>query len=201
MNTITSLVYRQLDQQTAEDCLYFHPKETNVVIDSNVRRNLNYTNSTTPITTDSLVLYYPGAFGAFHDGHLSVVVNAYRACKDIADHVVIVISPAHSDYVRHKYSNSTINSQLKYRYDQIRAKLDNLVIDGRQVEYMIDLSASTNYRCDNNVTDLIDNFLKQNNCDINQMRYPPTLICGKDRDQFTNLPLVTDLISVFIVMM
>lgn len=182
--TVESFVYNNIPDVFLDEAGYFNPpvpfkplSDRNFVININNKK----------ITKDTLVLYYPGSFGFFHEGHYDIVCRAINDAKQLTDDYVLVISPANSDYSASKYGNSSFASN-KHRTNRILS-----VIGGTDLNIIIDLNPMLNFEVDHNFTDLLDNFIKMNSvCDIVDMKYTPVIVAGKDR----NFSILNDLTNM-----
>ena len=138
-----------------------------------------------PITDlDSEVHYFPGSFGTFHDGHISVVEHMRRIASDNA---VIVIAPSHSSYNCVKYGEWSERAANKARYKAIRAVIER----ERWTNVIIDTAPMLCGLCDQNFPDLARNFMTRNN-----MRGVPTVWVGKDHADWLELNGRTDMMKV-----
>ena len=129
------------------------------------------------INSDTIVLYYNGAFSTFHDGHSLCIKNAYEEMiKRKIENFIIVISPSHTSYSLYKYKDYDISN--KSRYDRIKLKcLESLSND--ILDYLcIDLEPMLNYTEDQNFPDLILDFCNSFNIKIGNKH---AVICGKDK--------------------
>lgn len=147
-----------------------------------------------PITKDTVIVYYCGAFTYFHSGHFKLMSRAYYDLKDIHDDVRIVISPANSDYIAEKYGTS-VGVSNKQRYDRIIDYLDKFTYDEFSKSIMIDLNPMLNMVCDFNFTDLVKNFVEKY-VPYNEIK-TPYILCGKDRKYFKELENHTDKLKVY----
>jgi hypothetical protein len=143
------------------------------------------------IDRDSIVAYYPGSFGTFHKGHYSVVSNAVM--RLLAEHprkkIFVVIAPSNSSYAIAKYGKDNVMSTNKYRYDKIMERdFYPITRCAEEVSILVDTEPMLNYVEDQNVTDLVLNFVKRHGIVWDEFEVKPYLICGKDCASFTNLP-------------
>lgn len=155
---------------------------------------LKFINEPNKITSNTLIAYFPGCFAEFHIGHLDVVKQAVDRCKEITDDYLVVIAPANADYTTEKYGKDSLFATNKYRYDRICERLQ-----GIEGNVAIDLNTMLNFKIDYNFTDLLFDFVSRQNVNYNDLVHTPRIVCGKDRDYFSNLVKVTDKIDVFYV--
>ncbi len=171
-----SIIYSKLQPDVAERCGYFRPKDGYQVLDHRTFFNQQ------DVTADTQIIYYPGSFGTFHAGHVAVCAAAQARYPD----ALLVISPANSDYAVEKYGAWSELASNKHRYEAIKRAMPRAVID---VDPML------NMRCDQNFTDLLENYLCAHELSIAEMRTPPIILTGKDRD-FSELNNHTDQVKV-----
>lgn len=180
---INSFIYDSIPSGRLDACGYFEPKIPFVPLSSQ-----NYIDNISRIslTERTLVVYFPGSFGNFHEGHMSVVRRAYADAKALTDDFAIIISPASSDYSIDKYGDSDFASN-KYRYDRIVSYADEL----KDLNVIIDLNPMLNFEVDHNFTDFLKFFVEQNIGDFERLASTPVIVSGKDRD-FSELERQTD---------
>jgi glycerol-3-phosphate cytidylyltransferase-like family protein len=172
---------------------WFQPKiPFGVIGNANYVKFINEQN--TNISKNTLVAYFPGCFAEFHIGHLDVVKQAIEHCRAITNDYLVVIAPANSDYTTEKYGKNSLFATNKYRYNRICSMLSG--IEGNVV---VDLNPMLNYEADFNFTDLIFDFIARQGVEYNDLVHVPRIICGKDRDYFSNLVKLTDKLDVFYV--
>lgn len=178
-----------------EECLeagYFEPRDTVPFISGDeYEGQFLYRGmwGSRPITTDTLILYYPGSFGVFHEGHVATVLSAWREAIRIAKDVRVIISPANADYVCEKYGQWSERASNKMRVEKICKALPKVGID---------LAPMMNYRCDQNFPDLLLEFINREvGVDISEMKWKPWIICGKDRQNFKKLENFTDDFKIY----
>ncbi|WEM34357.1 hypothetical protein [Xanthomonas phage X1] len=176
-----SAIYRDLDPEVAAECGYFEPKEPfNQIFSQPWAR--------AAISAYDQIIYYPGSFGTFHDGHISVIKRALRKYPG----AWLVIAPSNSDYASQKYGAWSELASNKHRYDTIKK-----VLDKHGITASIDIDPMLNNRCDQNFTDQLDAFLAAGKrAGIYDMAKPPVILCGKDRADFQNLNNYTDKVIV-----
>lgn len=176
-----SAIYRDLTPEVAAECGYFEPKEPfNQIFDQPWARGL--------FDIYDQIIYYPGSFGTFHDGHVSVIKRALEKYPNSW----LVIAPSNSDYASQKYGAWSELASNKHRYDTIKR-----VLDEHGIRATIDIDPMLNNRCDQNFTDQLDAFLAAGHCaGIHKMVNPPVILCGKDRADFQNLNNYTDKVIV-----
>lgn len=172
---------------------YFEPKIPFESLDKEVNY-LKFINEVKGITSNTLIAYFPGCFAHFHEGHVDVVKQAIKACREITEDYVVVISPANSDYTTEKYGKDSLFATNKYRYDRICEALSG--IEGNVV---IDLNPMLNFKVDYNFTDLLYDFVCRQKIVFDNLLHQPRIVCGKDRNYFANLAKVTNKINVFYV--
>lgn len=148
------------------------------------------------ITKNTLIAYFPGCFAEFHIGHLDVVKQAIEHCRAIVGDkdYLVVIAPANSDYTTEKYGKDSLFATNKYRYDRICSMLSE--VEGNVA---IDLNPMLNFSVDYNFTDLLLDFVTRQGVVYEDLIHVPRIICGKDRNYFTNLVQASDKIDVFYV--
>ena len=192
-----SFIYEdiELDLKGLKTIGYFQPKIKDFkTIVPNCNHNYHFSNKR-PITSKTLIVYYPGAFSYMHLGHLSLIKKAFNTL--ISDDVRVVIAPANSDYLYNKYG-SNINVTNVQRFNRIvdfiethRGLLDDIIED-----IIIDMNPMLNMTCDYNFTDLLKNFIDVSGLDYNEIP-TPYILCGKDREYFKELTKYTDRLKVF----
>lgn len=182
---IDSYIYKDIDQEQAIEAGYFETTEPwSDRCKVNTIDNLSFRS----IGRDTLICYYSGSFGFFHDGHLDVIKRAYEDASKITDDFVIVLSLANSEYSFSKYGNSSFSSNYDryHRVNEYRALLS-------QYNVVIDLNPMLNYRVDHNFTDLMYDFIIKNvDIDISNLTHKPVIIGGKDKDYSTLNELTSD---------
>ena len=191
-----SFIYKDIDLSLIEleSIGYFKPKKDFETIVPGTNHSYCF-NKDKPITKDTLIIYFPGAFSYTHIGHLKLIKEAYESL--ISDDVRIVISPANSDYLYSKYG-SNINVTNVKRFN----RLLNTIEDNREFlgesynNLIIDLNPMLNMTCDYNFTDLLKNFIEVSGFNYESLP-TPYILCGKDRDYFKGLTEHTDKIKVF----
>lgn len=141
-----------------------------------------------PPSTDP-VFYYPGAFGEFHEGHISVVDNILEKATENA---WIVISPAHASYVAEKYGKWSFRASNKYRFDNIMRTIRQKGQKWQRV--IIDTYPMLAVSCDQNFTDFSLGFQERNG-----MTGPLTIVTGKDRSSWLGLNKLTSALRVMYV--
>lgn len=190
-----SFIYQDMTPLRAEKAGYFKPSEEwNPLADVNYVQSFNKDHK---ITKDTLIAYYPGAFGHFHKGHKKVVSLIKRQLEKITDDYAIVIAPANSEYNSFKYGAYSHNALNKSRFDRMLLWQD--AFEARNV--YIDLNPMLNHRVDQNFTDLLKDFVDRNVPEgYFGLKHTPVIVCGKDRN-FDELNKCGDLIrSVYIPM-
>lgn len=147
-----------------------------------------------PITIDcnTLIAYFPGCFAHFHDGHITVIEQMKKLLQSITDNYVIVIAPANSDYTVNKYGQDNVYASNKYRYDRIVE-----VLDGYEGNIAIDLNCMLNNDRDYNFPDLLKDFVERHISSFDDLTHIPYVMCGKDRQYFKTLELLTNKIRIF----
>lgn len=178
-----SFLYDSIPENALYECGYFEPKKPFRALSCH---NFIQFLSQKEINQETLIVYFPGSFGYFHKGHLSVVRRACENARSKTDNFVVVISPAHSDYSVEKYGDTNFASN-KDRYDQIMRYEDQL----RDMNVIIDLNPMLNFECDHNFTDFLKFFVDRTLGGFQHLRTKPILIGGKDRD-FSALASHTD---------
>ena len=182
-----SAIYSRMDRDAAFECGYFHTKEEFSPIHAYPwKRNL--------ITREDKILFYPGSFGTFHEGHLSVCKRALQEHPD----AVLVLAPSNSDYLVEKYGAWSEYSSNLARYRNLINARAKLRMAGFENQVFIDIDPMLNHRCDQNFTDQLLDFLQRGD-DIRgfaDMETPPVIIAGKDRKNFLGLNDHTSLIKV-----
>lgn len=187
-----SFVYSDYPLQEAIRAGYFEPVELNVKLDD--KFNSVYIPGGHKINSETTILYFPGAFGSFHPGHVGCIESSYQLLLNNGadpDNTIVIISPAHSDYTAYKYGEASGNASNATRYNAIKQAMA-----GSKVKWGIDLAPMLNYRCDNNITDLVNNFVQSQGLVLDQMVNPVYLICGKDRGDFIHLAKLCPKIEV-----
>lgn len=163
-----SVIYRDLEKSVAERCGYFTPKEKLHLLDQDVFY------SDRSVTENTRVIYFPGSFGTFHEGHVAVAKAAMAKHR----RSLLVIAPANSDYNVEKYGAWSVRASNKHRYEAIKQALPKAVID---------IDPMLNHRCDQNFTDLLEQFLLGHGLTIESMKNPPIILTGKDRADWLHL--------------
>lgn len=188
-----SFIYSDLGAESLSSLGWFQPKVAfqTIADDANYVKHIN---DCMVVNSNTLIAYFPGCFAQFHIGHLDVVKQAIKHCKSITDNYLVVIAPANSDYTTEKYGKDSLFATNKYRYDRICSMLN-----GIEGNVAIDLNTMLNFKVDYNFTDLIYDFISRQNINYNDLTRVPKIICGKDRDYFSNLVKLTDKIDVFYV--
>lgn len=182
-------IYDELTPEQAIQGGYFQPKESWNRLSNN---NYVHTLRKDKITKETKVLYFPGSFGTFHEGHKAVVNSALSNFSlSKGDDYMIVISPANADYLVEKYGANCEFAMNTPRFNSMK----DLVTEDNN--YVIDMNPMLNHRCDQNFTDLLDDYLNQYGLGIDEMTHKPVILCGKDRTDFINLNKYTDKIFVF----
>lgn len=183
---ITSFIYGEiLDQLGWFDCGKPYSRldeEANYV---------HFINQPITINEDTTIAYFPGCFAHFHDGHLSVVDDIKQSLEKINDNYLIVIAPANTDYTVSKYGADSVYATNKYRYDRICE-----VLKDYKGNVAVDLNPMLNNDRDYNFTDLLKDFVDRHIA-FEQLTHAPYIVCGKDRDYFTNLTKLTSKIRVW----
>lgn len=154
-------------------------------------------NENKPITKDTLIVYYPGAFSYMHNGHLNLITKAHKILKETSKDIRIVISPANSDYLYDKYGSEVDVTNLK-RFNRIIEKLNNVknIVPSILDDIIIDMNPMLNMTCDYNFTDLLKNFIEVSGFNYEDLP-TPYILCGKDRSYFQNLNIVTNKVKIF----
>ena len=118
-----SFIYKDIDLSLIEleSIGYFKPKKDFETIVPGINHTYCF-NKDKPITKDTLIVYFPGAFSYTHIGHLKLIKEAYESL--ISDDVRIVISPANSDYLYSKYG-SNINVTNVKRFNRLLNTIEN----------------------------------------------------------------------------
>jgi cytidyltransferase-like protein len=164
---VESVIYRALKPEVAASCGYFTPKAPFAPLDA-----------CSPATVDldfcDQILYYPGSFGTFHEGHISVCEAAFKKYPNAR----LVVAPSNSDYTAQKYGAWSENASNKHRYDQIKRMMPDAIIDHEPM---------LNFACDHNFTDQLSNFLEVQGLHLDSMVRTPVILCGKDREDFLGL--------------
>ena len=182
-----SYIYHDLSEAVAAQCGYFEPKSFSPIFHG--FSEVVKVGSPSPMDKDTLILYFPGSFGTFHQGHAECVRNAVMDAMRITRNVAVVISPANSDYTAEKYGAWSVNSSNKYRFEQIKRFVP--------CPLYIDLVPMMNYTSDQNFTDLIDEFVKRNlDMTVGALTHAPWILCGKDRSSFMQLNDYTNKVKV-----
>lgn len=191
-----SFIYKDIDLSLIEleSIGYFKPKKDFETIVPGTNHTY-YFNKDKPITKETLIVYFPGAFSYTHIGHLKLIKEAYESL--ISDDVRIVISPANSDYLYSKYG-SNINVTNVKRFNRLLNTIeDNKEFLGESYNNLIiDLNPMLNMTCDYNFTDLLKNFIEVSGFNYESLP-TPYILCGKDRGYFKDLTEHTDKIKVF----
>jgi cytidyltransferase-like protein len=138
------------------------------------------------IDSSTQVIFYPGSFGTFHEGHVSVVKRA----RELYPESFIVVSPANADYASEKYGVWSEFASNYHRYKVLKEAVKTNLIDA------IDIDSMLNFTCDHNFTDLLSFFLESQGLSIETMKKPPIILAGKDRHDFTKLNNYTNLVKV-----
>lgn len=171
---INSYIYSDiLGHQDRINAGYFVPSTpySPLVVGFNSYINISYKKNFSKNTT---VIYYSGAFGLFHEGHLDVVKRANEKANSLnINDYVIVISPTNSDYAVQKYGLYSELSSNKSRTDRIVDAIETSNIPN----VVIDLNPMLNFISDQNFTDLLKYFM-----DVNGITAKPVIVTGKDRD-------------------
>ena len=170
---------------------YFKPSTKWSPIDS-TSNYVMYLDNAISISKDTLVIYYSGSFGQFHEGHLNVVERAIQDAKQITDNYVIVISPTNSDYCVSKYGAYSNLSSNKERTNNIK----KIIEERGLTNVVIDINAMLNHYSDQNFTDLLQYFINHN-CNVKsltELTHIPVLVGGKDRD-YRSITKHTDLVG------
>lgn len=181
-----SYIYSDIPREFLCRAGYFEPKAKFKPLS---RQSFVHNLSGKNMTPDTLVVYFPGSFGHFHEGHLDVVKRAYHDALKICKNFVIVISPSHTDYAVEKYGNTTF-ALNKTRYDRIMELKDELL----KYNVVIDLNPMLNFTCDHNFTDILKFFVDTSIAPIDTMNRKPVLVFGKDR-YYNSITCYTDKVS------
>lgn len=169
-----------MSTETAETYGWFMPETMNMA-KCHHQQSFN-----PPVENGAEIFYFPGSFGEFHEGHISVVEQIRRDNPD----AVIVISPSHSSYAALKYGAWSKRASNKYRYDNIMR-----AITGRGwYNVIIDTAPMLAALCDHNFPDLAIGFMERNNLDG-----IPNIVVGKDRVKWLELNEFTDEIKMVYV--
>lgn len=169
---------------------FFEPKDENYRIKENYNQIHVISGCEKPITENTAIAYYPGAFGTFHAGHVSAVTKAIEYIKTISpEDYVVVISPANSDYTIEKYGKDSVYSRNDYRFGKICEALE-----GIEGNVAIDLAPMLNSTCDHNFPTLLKDFVETRDSidSIESLKHKPVVIVGKDRKDFALMKLVVD---------
>lgn len=175
-----SIIYRDLNPEVAAKCGYFEPKES-------FKPLAGYPWKNNMVDIYDRVIYFPGSFGTFHEGHISLCKRALEKYPD----AMLVIAPSNSDYTAEKYGVWSERASNKHRYQTIRKALSEAGIRA-----FIDIDPMLNHRCDQNFTDQLEAFLQNGVAEIGRMMQPPIILSGKDRSAFLVLNAHTDLVCV-----
>lgn len=173
-----SEIYKDLSREVAVECGYFEPKVPHSGVSGKHASKLS------PELYDRIV-YFPGSFGAFHEGHVSVL----RRAIDKYPNSLIVVAPSNSDYAAEKYGAWSEFASNKYRYENIKR-----VLAEANIEAVIDTGPMLDHVCDHNFTDQLFDFVAPETAAA--MKYPPVILCGKDRSDFMKLNEHTDRVVV-----
>lgn len=167
-----SHIYKSMSYDVAFMCGYF---KTNAVrLDSGDLKYDTLVNAGN-ITEDTVIGYYPGAFGDFHKGHQLVAHRAYEYLsmmypdKDIR----IIVAPAHADYLSQKYGHGNNLCDNVARLKRIMNAADPL--------FAVDTAPMLCYTADMNFTDLCLHMLEREGLSWDAMKVKPYFIFGKDR--------------------
>lgn len=176
-----SFIYKDIDLSLIEleSIGYFKPKKDFETIVPGTNHSYCF-NKDKPITKDTLIIYFLGAFSYTHIGHLKLIKEAYESL--ISDDVRIVISPANSDYLYSKYGSNVNVTNVK-RFNRLLNTIeDNKEFLGESYNNLIiDLNPMLNMTCDYNFTDLLKNFIEVSGFNYESLP-TPYILCGKDRD-------------------
>lgn len=173
-----SAIYRDLSPEVAAECGYFEPKAP-------FKPVFNRPWSAVLPELYDRIIYYPGSFGTFHEGHVSVIKRALKKYPN----AWLVIAPSNSDYASEKYGAWSELASNKHRYDTIKQ-----VLDKHDIHAEIDIGPMLAHNCDQNFTDQLVEYLGEHGLD--KMKNPPVILCGKDRADFLNLNKYTDKVVV-----
>ena len=185
---MTSYIYNEIPEAAWEECGYFKPK-TCARINNHGFAAPVAVGKPREIDSETLILYFPGSFGTFHQGHAECVRNSVMEAMRITRNVAVVISPANSDYTVQKYGAWSVNASNKHRFEQIKKFAP--------CPLYIDINPMMNYTCDQNFTDLISDFtIVHLNRTVGSMKHAPWIICGKDRAYFMKLNDYTNKVKV-----
>ena len=153
---------------------------------------VHYINGKVNIDKDTIIAYFPGCFAQFHDGHITVIDEMKHILSSVSDNYVIVLAPANTDYTVSKYGADNVYASNKYRYDRITSKLE-----GVTGNIAIDLNPMLNNDQDYNFTDLLKDFVERHVEKFDDLVNAPFIMCGKDRDYFKNIELLTNKIKIY----
>lgn len=157
-------IYKNVPRSKMEDAGYFKPVEPASNISDRFKFNIPWRGQ---------IVFYPGSFGQFHDGHLSVI----KRIEQDYPGALIVISPANSDYSVTKYGAWSTRSSNKMRYDAISKAMKEHCFS----PWVIDINSMLNSRCDQNITDSLQMFLEHTDIDLKEIPQP-IIVSGKDKD-------------------
>ena len=146
------------------------------------------------IKSDTIVLYYCGAFTYFHKGHYSLINKAYNEFKTENNDVRVIISPANSSYIYQKYGPE-YNVGNKIRFERIISYFKYCDCSFLE-DIIIDMNPMLNMICDYNFTDLIKNYIEKY-LSYESLKNTPYILCGKDKSSFKNLELYTDKLKIY----
>lgn len=180
-----SYIYENMPSELLEGAGYFETKRGFAPIVNGV----NFVEGEHEITPMTQILYYPGAFGVFHEGHVSVIEAAIRHYTELGRKVLAVIAPCNAEYSVKKYGNMSPLASNKLRYDSIKESMP----DG----CVIDLNPMLNFVEDQNFTDLLLDFVERNGFTMHDFVYNPVIISGKDRESWKYISDHSDEVSIF----
>ena len=174
---------------------WFEPKAADYRIDKNYKEIHIVSGCSNPIDKNTLIAYYPGSFGTFHEGHISAVKQTISHLKKFSENYIVVISPANSDYAIDKYGKNSVHSRNDYRFNKICQSLS-----GIEGNVAIDLSPMLNSVCDTNFPLLVKDFVEsQISAPITELKNKPIVVLGKDRKDFQLIKLIVDDLDFFYV--
>lgn len=192
-----SFIYKDLDldQNSLEMLGYFPTKKEFHTLDPNKLFQYHLGNFK-EITSETVIVYFPGAFSLFHYGHSDLITTCYAELRETYDDVRIIISPANSDYLFDKYGSSTDVTNIS-RFNRILKALSGINISKELFNSIsIDLDPMLNTVCDFNFPDLLNNYISKIGFTFNTIQKPYILL-GKDRSSYKDIQEYTDLFNCY----